>query len=143
MRTLVTKDFHYIRNFKPDRWPTGDPPTVPLPATEKIATDTYSAFPDCDAGPTKAFIVWHRDDADVKPCYDRAFGKRPPRELYDLRKDPFELHNVAEDSAYATTIKDLDARLMAELKATADPRASGGGAELDQYPVSTPGREVK
>ena len=143
MRTLITKDFHYIRNFKPDRWPAGDPPARPLPATEKIATDTYAAFPDCDAGPTKALIVSHRDDADVKPFYDRAFGKRPARELYDLRKDPYELNNVAEDPAYAATVKNLDARLMAELKATGDPRAVGGGDEFDQYLVPRRGKEEK
>jgi arylsulfatase A-like enzyme len=143
MRTLVTKDFHYIRNFKPERWPAGDPPTGLLPATEKLATDTYAAFPDCDAGPTKAFIVSHRDDAGVKPFYERSFGKRPPRELYDLHKDPYELHNVAEDPAYAATIKDLDVRLMAELKATGDPRARGGGAELDRYPAARAGKEAK
>jgi uncharacterized sulfatase len=143
MRTLITKDFHYIRNFKPDRWPAGDPPTGPLAATGKIATDTYAAFPDCDAGPAKAFLVSHRDDADVKPFYERAFGKRPARELYDMRKDPLELHNVAEDQAYAAAVKDLDARLMAELKSTSDPRATGGGDELDQYPAALAGKEAK
>jgi len=144
MRTLITRDFHYIRNFKPERWPAGDPPTGPLPATEKLATDTFAAYPDCDAGPTKAFIVSHRDDAaNVKPLYERVFGKRPARELYDLRQDPYELRNVAEDPAYATTVKEFDARLMAELKATGDPRATGGGAELDQYPAAQAGKETK
>ena len=27
-RSILTKEFHYIRNFKPDRWPAGDPPAV-------------------------------------------------------------------------------------------------------------------
>jgi len=138
MRTLLTKDFHYIRNFKPDRWAAGDPPDGPLPATEKIAADTYAAFPDCDAGPTKAFLVSHRADADAQPFYERAFGKRPARELYDLRHDPYELKNVAADPAYADTVKDLDARLMAKLKATGDPRASGGGDEFDRYLTARP-----
>ena len=143
MRTLLTKDFHYIRNFRPDRWPAGDPPEGPLPATEKIAADTYAAFPDCDSGPTKAFLVSHRDEAEVKPFAERAFGKRPARELYDLRHDPYELKNVAADPAYADTVKDLDARLMAELKATGDPRASGGGDEFDRYLTATPKRNPK
>ncbi len=127
MRTLLTKDFHYIRNFKPDRWPAGDPPKEPLPPSEKIAADTYAAFSDCDCGPTKAFLVTRRDDPGVKPFAERAFAKRPARELYDLRRDPYELNNVAEDPTYADTVKNLDARLMAELKATGDPRASGLG----------------
>lgn len=137
MRTLLTKDFHYLRNFKPDRWPAGDPPTDPLPAFEKIATDTYAAFSDCDAGPAKAFLVSNRDQPGVKPFTDRAFGKRPGRELYDLRHDPYELKNVAEDPTYADAVKDLDARLMAELKATGDPRVAGNGDEFDHI-LSTP-----
>jgi arylsulfatase A-like enzyme len=143
MRTLITKDFHYVRNFKPDRWPAGDPPTALLPATEKIAADTYAAFPDCDAGPTKAFVVSHRDEMGVKPFYERAFGKRPARELYDLRKDPYELKNIAEDPAYAGVVKELEARLLAELKATGDPRAMGGGDEFDRYPAARPGNNAK
>lgn len=138
MRTIITKDFHYIRNFKPDRWPAGDPPNGPLPSFKRIAADTFCAFPDCDKGPTKAFLLTHRDDAAVKPMAERAFGKRPPRELYDLRNDPFELKNVAESPTYAGTVKDLDARLMAELKATGDPRATGGGDEFDRYPTTQP-----
>ena len=140
MRTLITKDFHYIRNFKPDRWPAGDPPKEPLPSFEKVAADTYAAYPDCDSGPTKALLVTRRDDG-VKPFAERAFGKRPARELYDLRHDPYELKNIAEDPAYADTVKDLDARLLAELKATGDPRASGGGDAFDGF-ASTPAKKA-
>ncbi len=133
MRTILTKNFHYIRNFKPDRWPTGDPPAEPLPSFEKIATDTYAAYSDCDSGPLKAFLVTHCDDPTVKPFAEFAFGKRPACELYDLRLDPFELRNLAEDPAHTGIVKDLDSRLMAALKATADPRASGGGDEFDRF----------
>jgi len=133
MRTLLTKDFHYIRNFKPDRWPAGDLPKEPLPACEKIATDTFATYSDCDSGPIKAFLVTHRADPAVKPFADRAFGKRPARELYDLRHDPFELVNVAEEPAFVETVKSLDTKLMAELKASGDPRASGGGDQFDGY----------
>ena len=143
MRTFLTQDFHYIRNFKPDRWPAGDPPKEPLPAFEKIAANTYAAYSDCDCGPTKAFLVTHRDDLIVKPFAERAFGKRPARELYDLRRDPHELTNVAEDPAYADTAKNLDARLMAELKATDDPRASGGGDAFDSYPGTPPKKDPR
>jgi uncharacterized sulfatase len=136
MRTIITKDFHYICNFKPDRWPAGDPAEVEPPSYEKLAKNTFAAFCDCDSGPTKAFLVTNRDKDEVKPFYERAFGKRPARELYDLRRDPYELKNVAEDPAYAATVKELDARLMAALKATGDPRASGGGAAFDAYPIT-------
>jgi hypothetical protein len=52
--------------------------------------------------------------------------------LFDLRKDPFELRNVADDPAYTDTLRDLDARLMAELKATGDPRVAGEELDFSQ-----------
>lgn len=137
MRTLITKDFHYMRNFKSDRWPVGNPPAAPLPAFDKMAKDTYAAFPDCDAGPTKALIITRAMDAAIRPFYERAFEKRPDRELYDLRKDPYQLHNVADDPAYADTVKQLDARLMKELTDTGDPRATGGGDVFESYGNTT------
>lgn len=125
MRTLLTKDFHYIRNFHANRWPAGDPPAGANPDDVEYAKKTTAGFADVDAGPAKAWVVAHPAD----PAFQRAFGKRPARELYDLRKDAFEMHNVAEDPAYAEKVKELDARLMAELKATDDPRLAG--VELD------------
>lgn len=138
MRTLITKDFHYIRNFKSDRWPAGDPSRLPLPDFEVLASSTTATFPDCDAGPTKAFMVSHAEDPAVKPFADRAFGKRPPRELYDLRQDPYELKNLAEDPQYAGTVANLDSRLMDELKASGDPRVTGSGVDLDTLQPSKP-----
>jgi len=133
MRTILTRDFHYIRNFRPNRWPAGDPPRGAMPGFNVLAKNTLAGFADVDASPSKAWMLLHRDEPDVKPLYERAFGKRPSRELYDLRKDPYELKNVAEDPAYAKTVKMLDARLMDELKATGDPRVIGGGDVFDEY----------
>jgi len=54
--------------------------------------------------------------------------------LYDLEKDPDQLHNVAFDSGYEQVRAELSARLMAELKASGDPRAAGGPVLFDEYP---------
>ena len=131
MRTIITKEFHYIRNFHPNRWPAADPPSGAKPGFDEFVRNTFAGFADVDAGPTKAWIATHPDDS----TFQRAFGKRPAHELYDLRKDPFELKNVADDPAYAGKVKELDARLMAELKATQDPRVTGMGDELDTRPI--------
>jgi uncharacterized sulfatase len=101
---------------------------------KSLRENTFAGFCDVDAGPSKAWIMLHHEEPALAPYYDRAFGKRPARELYDLRNDPFEMTNIAEDPAHAGTVKDLDARLMAELVATGDPRVSGGGDEFDRYP---------
>jgi hypothetical protein len=70
----------------------------------------------------------------VKRFYDLAFAKRPAEELYDLRKDPDQLTNVADQPGYAKARDDLREKLLAELKATRDPRVLGEGDRFDRYP---------
>ena len=116
MRALQTKDFLYIRNFAPDRWPMGAPcaaegPTATLSEYE-LTWNTHYAFPDMDASPTKAWIVLNRDGQAWKWNYTRAFGKRPAEELYDLRKESDPTHNVAADPAYAADLARLGAKLL-------------------------------
>ncbi|NQT89591.1 sulfatase [bacterium] len=118
IRAVRTHDFLYIRNFKPDRWPAGTP----------------DVFRDCDGAPTKSYMLQHKDEPKVKPLFDLAFGKRPAEELFDLKADPDQLRNVADDPKFADTKKKLADTLMAELKATADPRALGTGDAFDKYP---------
>ena len=50
------------------------------------------------------------------------YGKRPAEELYDLRKDPDEVKNVADDPAYAEQKKNLSERLLRIMRQTKDPR---------------------
>ncbi len=70
----------------------------------------------------------------MKRLFDLAVTKRPGEELYDLRKDPNQLNNVADKPSYAKVKGELAARLMAELKATNDPRVMGNGDVFDTYP---------
>ena len=126
-RSLRTRDFIYIVNFEPDRWPMGDPrglddPNTPAPDFETLAYDTFVAYADLDASPTKAWMIHHREDHDVEPLYELAFGKRPREELYDLNEDPHYMNNVADDPAYANVRSQLEGRLLAELTAQDDPR---------------------
>lgn len=137
MRSIRTRDYHYIRNFLPDRWPAGDPAAKP-PTEAQLETTTFVAFADIDAGPSKAAIA-----ADpAAPYYKYAAAKRPARELYDMRNDPYELRNLAEDEKFKSIVAKLDAQLMAELKATGDPRAKGRGEEFDRY-IWYQGQQVK
>lgn len=39
------------------------------------------------------------------------YAVRPPEELYDVRKDPFQQHNLASDPAYGKTLKKMSALL--------------------------------
>ena len=128
MRAIRTRDFLYVRNFRPERWPAGTPD-----AERAVIEGRWLA--DCDNGPTKTVLVERRDaDAVHRRLYDLAFAKRPAEELYDLRTDPGQLVNVASRPEYAAVKRDLSARLLAELEATADPRVVGGADRLELYP---------
>ena len=127
-RAIRTHELLYIRNFRPYRWPAGTP-------DYKNAAIPGAWFADCDNGPTKTYMVENRDkDAVHRRLYDLAFAKRHAEELYDLKKDPDQLNNVANNAGYADVKQKLSRELMANLKATADPRVSGGGGKFDKYP---------
>ena len=79
-------------------------------------------------------MLKHRDDPKVNKLFELAFGKRPAEELYDLRKDPNQLNNVASLPEYAKAKNKLAADLMAELKVTKDPRVLDKGDIFDNYP---------
>lgn len=112
VRAIRTREHLYVRNLEPDRWPVGDPQTW----------FSVGPFGDCDPTSTKQFILDHRDDPAVRPLFAVNFAKRPAEELYVLRDDPDQIHNVADDPAFAATKRELSARLTAWMRDTADPR---------------------
>lgn len=141
MRALRTAEFVYIRNFASDRWPMGTPTGLSVtetPPFEALQNNTFTAFADMDASPTKAWLITHRNDPPWTWHYAFAFGKRPAEELYDLRKDPDQVHNVADDPAYAATKQQYADRLLETLRAAGDPRVVGDGQTFDRPPFSSP-----
>jgi len=119
MRALRKHNFLYIRNFEPDRWPMGSPGGA---SDEELESNTRAGYADMDASPTKAWLIEHRDDPQWKPYFERAFGKRPAEELYDLTKDPDQIENVAANPEYAAKKKELSEELIGKLEAASDPR---------------------
>jgi arylsulfatase A-like enzyme len=140
-RALRTTDFLYVRNFKPDRWPLGIPVAVTetsAPAQAELESNTYAAFADMDASPTKAWLVLHRNEPQWKRYYHLAFARRPGEELYDLRKDPDQMNNLAADPAYAKEKAKLAAQLLKILSAAGDPRVTGDGQTFERPPFTNP-----
>lgn len=126
-RGIRTYEFLYLRNFRPDRWPDGTP-------YYENAAMPGNWLADTDNGPTKTYIVEHKDDdAEHARFWELSFGMRPAEELYDLSKDPDQLVNVADDPAYADVKAGLHRQLVEELQATADPRALGNGEFFDAF----------
>ncbi|MBA7482521.1 Ulvan-active sulfatase [subsurface metagenome] len=145
MRAIRTQDFLYIRNFKTARWPAGDAKGYAQPTKIVVSRPlgTHYGYGDVDAAPTKSYMLKYRDDLKVARLFELAFGKRPSEELYDLRRDPGQLNNVAGQPEYARAKSKLSAALMAELKASNDPRVLGKGDVFDKYPYYGGGARKK
>lgn len=140
-RSIRTKDYLYIRNFEPDRWPMGTPTNLDdrntEPTTDELENNTFAAFGDLDASPTKAWMIKNRHEPAWQKHYELGFGKRPAEELYDLHKDPDYMSNVSDDPAYKTIKTQLSNRLMDTLKETGDPRVTGDGKTFERMPYIT------
>jgi N-sulfoglucosamine sulfohydrolase len=123
-RAVRTEQFLYIRNYRPDRWPAGDP-------------EMYFAvgpFGDIDGGPSKDLLLGQRADPRIGRAFALATDRRPAEELYDLRKDPDQLENVAGRREYDRRKADLAASLNRWMRDTNDPRASEDDDRWDRYP---------
>lgn len=124
MRGVRNREYLYIRNLRPERMPAGDA-TIP---------GTPSEYGDVDGGPTKAFMMEHANDPNVHSFFQMGFEKRPAEELYDIKADPFNIHNLADNPQLAAVKKSLKAKLDNWMTKTKDPRRNGGGDEIDSYP---------
>lgn len=124
IRGLVQDDMFYLHNFETGRWPGGNPET---------------GYLDCDGSPTKTEVLRSRTDPVRKHFWEACFAKRPAEELYDLRKDPDCLHNLAGEAGspeHKLLKQRFKEQLFAELQAQADPRLSGQGRQFDEYPYA-------
>lgn len=113
VRALRTKDFLYLRNFEPGRWPTGG----------SFISSNRTPHGDVDECPTAEELVGRRGEFPKQ--YALGYAKRPAEELYDLKQDRWQMTNVAKAAAYQATRMQLRGRLEAYLKQTGDPRVEG------------------
>ena len=112
VRAIRNERHLYVRNFRPNRWPAGDP-------------ELYFAvgpFGDIDGGPSKSVVSDRRQDPAIASFFALATAKRPAVELYDLRQDPDQLKNVAGQPAHASAERRLRQQLDDWLRETGDPR---------------------
>jgi len=125
IRAIIKGDLLYARNYETNRWPAGNPET---------------GYLNCDGGATKTFILdAHRQNA-ADPHWALCFGKRPAEELYDLKRDPECVKNLAADPAFAGRKRELEQQMVSELKAQEDPRMFGRGGVFEQYPYANAGQ---
>ena len=124
-RSIRDKDYLLIKNFRPDRWPGGSPIN---------SYNNAGGFGDVDGSPSKEYILDHKEDIKIEPYFKMAFGLRPAVELYNLKKDPNQFKNLAQDSKYAEVVKTMENKLVKWMKNTNDPRAFGETDIWDTYP---------
>ena len=134
-RAIRTKDYLYIHNFEPTRWPSGSP--------DASVCARSIPYGEIDSSPTKTFMMEHRNEHRVARLAELAFGMRPAEELYDLKKDPHQMNNVAGNISYMKVQSAIREELFDHLKKTEDPRVVGGKVDWDYYPyygrISTKG----
>lgn len=124
VRAIRTKDYLYIRNLRPDRWPAGDP-------QQYVAV---GPFGDIDGSPSKSVLLDRQSDRAIAPFFNLATAKRQAEELYDLRRDPDQLKNVAGQAAHRAAQQRLRADLDRWMRETGDPRATADDDRWDRFP---------
>ena len=118
VRALRTRDFLFIKNFRPGLFPAGHP-------FLRRAQGTPKGYVDCDEGPSKYFLIDHKSDPKCARFIELCLDRRPAEELYDLSRDPGQLANVASEAAYAEVLKKMRSELQDWMARTDDPRARG------------------
>jgi len=128
VRAIRTKDYLYVRNFRPDRWPAGDP-------EQYVAV---GPFGDIDGGPAKSVLLDRRTDPAIASFFQQATAKRPAEELYDLRRDPHQVNNVAGAREHQAAQRRLREELDRWMRTTGDPRATADDDRWDRFPYYGP-----
>lgn len=119
VRAIRTKQYLYVHNFLPHRWPVGNPEL---------------GLRNCDGSPSKAYLTDLLPGSPEYKYYEMSFGKRPAEELFDVLADPDCINNLAQSPMHAQVVKALWKQLSAELTEQGDPRILGKGDIFDFYP---------
>ncbi|MFT5109942.1 MAG: N-sulfoglucosamine sulfohydrolase [Verrucomicrobiales bacterium] len=121
-RALRTGDFLYLRNFDPAGWQMGqiegENPKYDF-AKQPWPTGPGAFSFNIDPSPSKQSMRLNRNTPEAK----LTFARRPSEELYDLKSDPAQLNNIADDPARQSTLEKLRHSLDRELRTSGDPRA--------------------
>ena len=95
-----------------------------------------TGYQDIDASPTKAWLVGNSTNPIVAEAWRLGVEKRPGEELYEIKSDPHQRRNVADDPAYAIQKQELRKQLMAILEKGHDPRLANDAFDRPPYLVA-------
>lgn len=123
-RVWRDKDYLFLINFKPERWPNTALPDL--------------AHGDTDQGPTVDYYKTITKDPAFREYIQKSYGKRPRLELYDIHKDPDCMVNLAEDPAFDKLVQDYEKKILNRLTELGDRRVTGDGSTFDNPPFTLP-----
>jgi len=138
-RAVRTHDFLYIKNYHPERWPAGAPQALnpehpdelsPMYGLDENGNYLGGVYCDIDDGVSKAYLIENMNDPEVLPYLKLATDKRPAEELFYIKDDPYSIHNLAGNEAYADELKLMRNKLDQFLMETDDPRIIGPNPEI-------------
>lgn len=118
IRGIVRGDWMYLRNYRPDLWPAGNP---------------ECGYSTVDGSPTKTEVLKSRHNPETKYLWDWSFGKRPVEELFYLPDDPYCINNLAMNAKHKPVKDELISKMEEELKKQGDPRMFGNGDIFHTY----------
>ena len=119
IRGMIRGNYLYLKNFETGRWPAGNPET---------------GYMNVDGGPTKTEILKARRNPKTAHYWQLAFGKRDTEELYDIKKDPDCMVDLAGKPEYELLKRRMEKEMTARLVEQEDPRMFGRGRQFDYYP---------
>ena len=90
-----------------------------------VRTSRYKLIRNFAEGPRLTLAKDLEESPTRRGMGDAHLEPRPALELYDLAADPAERTNLAGDAAYQQVLTELEARLDAWMKETADPLLDG------------------
>ena len=142
-RAIRTKNFLYIMNLKPERWPMGNP--VPKNSINdslesaglKKYKSLYPGYHDIDGSPTKTLMMNKNAMVGNENLFEIGFNKRSKEQLFDIINDPACLNDLSKKVEYAEVLESLKNKLVNNLTVQKDPRMFGSEI-FDSYPrIST------
>jgi uncharacterized sulfatase len=133
-RAIRSKEYLYIKNLKPERWPLGDPAPEISTSTNGVKgmKPILEGYEDIDDSQTKTFMI--KEKATYASLFKIGFEKRDSEQLYDIKKDPFCLNDLSNSEKMKPILQKLSRELEQKLNEQNDPRMTADGDIFDSYP---------
>ncbi|MEM6279422.1 MAG: sulfatase, partial [Verrucomicrobiota bacterium] len=139
MRAIRSKDFLYIRNFTPDRWPQGNPGEIAevtdSDALYELGKETRTGYQDLDGGLTKAYLAAHQGSSEVSESISLTLAQRVEEELYSVSEDPHHMRNLSSEKDFAEVLESYRSQIDTLMEETDDPRLTDA---FDKAPWVSP-----